>query len=630
MINIKNLYFSYGANKIFENINLNIYRKDKIGLVGINGSGKTTFLKLLSGELKPDKGEIIFEGNVKVGYIPQELNFDDNETPLKLCRKAFEEENDLIKKFEKISNNFANNSNLAEEYDKILHLIEQKNAFNIDYKIENILFNLGFNKETINKNLVNLSGGYKIRAYIGFLLLLDKDLLLLDEPTNYLDIDSIIFLTEYLKSFQKSFIVISHDINFLDSVVNKIFYLNNQKIFEFNGCNYTKFIEKKKEMVEQINKINENKLKEIEHLQEFVDRFRAKNTIAKRVQSKIKSIEKLQKEITDLNLKENKISFFINNNDNRFLNILSFENVDFSYNSILDKEDLIFENISFSITRGEKILLLGKNGVGKTTLLKLASNKLKPIKGRIIYHNKASYGYFSQDITESLNYENDVITEFEKENVSLNMKDKEKRTYLGIFGFEKDDIYKKIKFLSGGEKVRLLIAKIFVNSPDILLLDEPTTYLDINSKDILAQCIINFNGAVILVSHDIDFIKKTASILWTIENRKIKVLKNLDEYLDRKKIELVSKYDRENKEKIGFNNFKNNDNKRKKDDYKKRVNEKRKIEIENDILKIENRIKEIEKRFLVENWKKEHIFLKNEYEELKDKLKKLEEEWFNL
>lgn len=665
MIYIKNLSFSYGGNIIFSDLNLNIYRKDRIGLIGVNGSGKTTFLKILTGELKPESGEINLEGNIRIGYIPQELIFEDDETPLTLGRKAFEEENSLIKKFEYISHKLEkdfNNEKLIHEYDNILQKLNELDAFNIDYKIKKVYFNLGFDEESINKKLKICSGGFKVRAYIGYLLLLKKDLLLLDEPTNYLDIDSIIFLTEYLKSYNKAFILISHDVNFLDNLINKVFYINNKKIYEFNNCNYSEFISKKEEMIDRINKINENKIKEIEHLQEFVDRFRAKNTLATRVQSKIKKIEKLQDEIVDLKFEDKKINFFINSNKNRFSNILSFENVYFKYSNssnnnrsnyaISTDENFVLENISFSITRGDKILLVGRNGIGKTTLLKLASKALAPTSGNITYHNNATWGYFSQDLSETMDFDNTVIEEFEKERVVNKFNDTEKRTYLGVFGFEKDDIFKKVKNLSGGEKVRLLISKIFVNAPDILILDEPTTYLDIFSKDVLAKCIKEFEGAVLLVSHDIDFIKKVSNIIWTIENKSLKKLNSFEEYLNLKK-EKGNEYIQElksNKENLKNNlknkDFKNikelketkNNNKNRKDNNSNINNnikiikekEKKKELIHQKITQIENRIKEIENIFAEGKWDNSFVLLKKEYDDLKIELENLEREWIEL
>jgi len=645
MILIKNLFFSYGANKVFEDISLNIYREDKIGLIGINGSGKTTLLKLLSGELKPEKGEIIFEGNVSIGYIPQEINFGENETPRSLCYKAFEYEKKLIEKFEKISLKLEkdfNNENLHNEYDKILNEINERDAFNLNYKIENILFNLGFDKETIDLELKYNSGGFKVRAYIGYLLLINKDLILLDEPTNYLDIDSIIFLTEYLKSYKKAFILISHDTEFLNNTINRVLYLNNFKIYDFPNSNYYDFLKRKEELIDRIRKNNENRLKKIEQLQTFVDRFRAKNTLATRVQSKMKMIDKLKEELNDINFKEKEVNFVLKENKNRFLNILSFEGVSFSY----DKGKNIIENISFSITRDDKILLVGKNGIGKTTLLKLAARVLSPQTGNVLYHNNAKFGYFSQDLKETLNLENEVIEEFEKEDFAKELNDTEKRNYLGIFGFEKNDVFNKVKFLSGGEKVRLLISKIFLNSPDILILDEPTTYLDIQSKEILSNCVNNYNGSVLMVSHDIDFIKRVSNTIWTIEDKKIKKLKNIEEYLFFKKNNLFN-YSESKSQNLnqnysfdnsqvnfsikGINNYNKNIEKGKKNIWNSEKDKEKKREIiEKEILTIENKIKEIELNFLNHKWDEKFIELNKEYNLLKDRLKYLEDEWINL
>lgn len=539
MIHLKNIYFDYTGIPIFEDANLSIYRADRIGIVGKNGSGKTTLLNIISGNLEITKGQIIKEGNIKIGAIPQEIYFDKSETPFSLAKKAFEKEISLIKQFENISEKLEkepDSKKLHEKYDLLLNEIEKLDAFNFDYKIKRILYAMGFSQQEFEKELNKASGGFKVRAYIAYLLLLKPDLLLLDEPTNYLDIDSRIFLTGFLKNYNKAYIIISHDKYFLNEVVDKIVHVANKKLFTYTSSNYDEFEKKKELLLKQAYEFEKNKQKLVKQLERFIDRFRAKKNFSSRVKNKIKQVERIKNQTIEIP-QEKDINFSLKSSGKKFSNIISFTNVSFGYKSNYDDlenniDNLLLKNITFSIIRGQKIVLMGKNGIGKTTLLKLANNILKPTSGEIIIHNNSTIGYFAQNIIEQLDFEKSVLDEFSESKNTQNMTEGQKRTLLGVFGFSNEDVFKKVKVLSGGEKVRLIISKIFVNEPDILILDEPTTHIDITTKEVLKESLRNFDGAILTVSHDIDFIKSVGEEFWTIENKNLVFLKSFEEYLN--------------------------------------------------------------------------------------------------
>lgn len=671
MIYIKNIHFDYTGIPIFEDANLSIYRTDKIGIIGKNGSGKTTLLNIIAGNLEISKGQIIKEGNITIGAIPQEIYFNDEETPFTLAKKAFKKEIKLLEQFNRVSEDISKNPDsekLHDTYDKILLELEKLEAFDFDFKIKRVLLAMGFTQKEFDKSLNKASGGFKVRAYIAYLLLQKPDLLLLDEPTNYLDIDSRIFLINFLKNYNKAYIIISHDKYFLNEVVNKIVHVANKKLFVYTASNYDEFEKKKELLLKQASEFEKNKQRRIEQLERFINKFRAKKNFTTRVRNKIKQVERLKEKNIEIPV-EKDINFNLKSSGKKFSNILSFSNVSFGYKD----NDLLLKNITFSIVRGQKIVLMGKNGIGKTTLLKLSNNILKPISGEITIHNNSKIGYFAQNIVEQLDFNKTVLDEFSTTKITSDMTEERKRTILGVFGFSNEDVFKKVKVLSGGEKVRLILAKIFVNEPDILVLDEPTTHIDITTKEVLKESLINFDGAILTVSHDIDFIKSIGKEFWTIENKQLLILKSFDDYLklyinkeklsennDNKTHKL--NLDKINKLKIShninnkFNSIKNEDKKLKNIENNKIFNNinkndsnrtnknntkylskneiyRKKIElekVEKEIIEIENNLKKIGDKLSSE---KDFNILKNlqiEYEKLQNQLKQKEEIYFEL
>lgn len=616
MISLNNVSFGYTDKNLFSDVNVQINIKDKIGLVGRNGSGKTTLLKILSNEIKDYNGKIEFVSGISIGFLPQEVYFlKDDITPFDLCKQAFLNIEKKIKRLEELSNKL-DDANSHIEYDKILNELKENNSFSYEYKIRMVLSSLGLSLKDINTKFSQLSGGYKVRSYLGYLMLLEPDILMLDEPTNYLDIDAIKYLIDYLKNYQKSFILISHDKNMLDSVTNKIWDLFAGKIYEYSNCNYTSFIERKEEYIEQLEKKLKNNEIKIKEQLEFINRFRAKESKASSVQSRIKMLEKIEKiEIPH----ESKINFKINSSNNSFTNILSCENLYFGFG-----EENLLENVFFSILRGERVFLIGRNGIGKTTFLKLLVSQILPRKGKVVVHNNSKIGYFEQNSTlnENLNYS--VYEYFLTSSYAQKLTETERKKILGNFGFIKDDVEKKLHFLSGGEKVRLILAKIFLANPDILILDEPTTHLDIGTKDILIENLENYNGAILAVSHDIDFIQKLANKYITLVNKNLVWLNDISEYFEISD-QNISKNSQEN-------NKDNNKNQNKLSTNKRQQIEKQILTIEQDIIELEKKIHNIEKKFSenltfseIQKITIDYNELKIEYEKKFEKLLELED-----
>jgi ATP-binding cassette subfamily F protein 3 len=617
MLFLNNLSFGYTDEKLFSKVNITIYPNDKIGLVGRNGNGKTTLLKILADEIKEYDGEKVLSSNISIGFLPQEVNFlQEDFTPFLLCKQAFKDVEAKIKRIEELSSKLNNQINHIE-YDNLLNELNKDNLFSYEYKIRMILSNLGLSLNDMNKSFKELSSGYKVRSYLGYLMLLYPDLLMLDEPTNYLDIDAIIYLIDFLKSYEKSFIIVSHDKNLLDLVTNKIWDLFAGNLYVYSNCNYSNFLSRKEEFLINLEKTSKNVEKKIKQQMEFINRFRAKESKASSVQSRIKMVEKIEKvEIP----KEYGINFKIKSSNNRFSNILSCENLCFGFN-----DEYLLEKIHFSILRGDRIFLIGKNGIGKTTFLRLLVGQLKPKEGKVTIHNNSKIGYFEQNAALQKNFNSTVYQFFSDSIDAQKLSETERKKFLGNFGFSGSDVEKNLSFLSGGEKVRLILSKIFLSNPDILILDEPTTHLDIDTKEILIENLNNYDGAILSVSHDIDFIKRVAQKYMTIENKNLSWYEQLSEYFEKlqrkeKEEKLKKKEDTSNITKPAIST------------NKKQQIEKQIIEYEKEILSIEAKINEIEKRFAanlsfieIQNLNKEYEELNKRYEDTFAKLIELED-----
>ncbi|HOJ37618.1 MAG TPA: ABC-F family ATP-binding cassette domain-containing protein [Ignavibacteriales bacterium] len=531
MIDIIDLSVQFGGKYLFQNVNLKINKNDKIALVGSNGAGKSTFLKVLLGEIQPETGKVHKRKNLAIGYLPQEfINHSQNT----LFNEVFNSHQTLnyLKTKEVDLNNLLNET--TDEYERleiiealgeIHNQLEFYNEEKIKADIEKILIGLGFNEKDFTRTVDEFSGGWQMRIELAKILSSYNDIILFDEPTNHLDIDTLQWLIDFLKSYNGALIVISHDIYFVNSVTNRTLEIFANKMSFFNGT-YNQYLNFKKERDEQLYKQYELQQKKIEDTKKFIDRFRYKATKAKQVQSRIKQLEKI--ELIELPDYENHIKIKFPPPDRIPKVLISLENVTKFYDDVL-----VFKDINFTIEKNDKIAVVGPNGAGKSTLTKILTNSTDITSGRIIKSELTEISYFSQDVTEYLDAEQTVFDNIYFSGVDLNLT--AIRTLLGSFLFSDDDIEKKVKVLSGGEKNRLALCKMLLSSANLIILDEPTNHLDVNSKRVLQEALIDFSGAVLIVSHDVDFLRPIANKVLELRDHNAKLfVGGIDYYLEKR------------------------------------------------------------------------------------------------
>ena len=505
-MNIQNLCMSFNKEIIFDNMSVIFQSTDKVGITGVNGAGKSTLFNLIRGTLTPDSGKILLD-NKKVGYLPQVIT---DEVPseevtvfdyLLEGRPIKKLENELNDIYLKISNTI-DEKELKIYYNKI-DKIEKKLSYYDSYNAEGILLKIisgmNINDELLYQNLKSLSGGEKSKVAFARLLYSKPEILLLDEPTNHLDLDTKDYIINYIKSYKGLVLVISHDISFLDEVTNKTLYINkvNHTTELFNGS-YSKYLKVKNEKNEAKLKLYEKQQKEEEKLKKIISKYiRGNEKKANIAKDRIKKLERLQKEKVELERKNKYTRFKIKIEHESYSIPISVNNLTFGYT----EEVLLYENLTFDLSRGEKFLIVGENGIGKTTLLKLLMNYLKPISGTINIGEKTTIGYYAQE-HEILKSDKRIIDNFEEYNMPIY----ELRKFLGSFLFTEDDIYKKIEVLSPGERSRVALAKISLKGANTLLLDEPTNHLDPITQTIIAETFKDYEGTMLVVSHNLDFV----------------------------------------------------------------------------------------------------------------------------
>ena len=623
---------SYGAETILEEINFEINEKDKIAVVGRNGAGKSTFLKALidNSMLEEGVGEnkfsVIKEGSPRIGYLKQ-IEFEDDNILMKdEILKVYKNIINLEKNIENLSNKMINNSSekIIKEYTESLDKYQFLGGYTYKKEIDTALRKFGFSIEDEKKKISEFSGGQRTKIAFLKLLLSKPDILLLDEPTNHLDITAIEWLEKYLKNYAKAIVVVSHDRMFLDKIVNKVYEIEYGEMTLYKG-NYEDFERQKRLNYEKQLKDYEYQQREIKRLEAIVNRFKYKPTKAKMALSKLKQIERIVKieEPNKYDLKTFHNNFNINKSGK---DVLEVKELSIGYNKVLQK-------LSFSLYRGDKLAIIGENGIGKSTLLKTLAGKIESLGGSFSYGFNVSLGYFDQQL-EFENEENTVFEEFSKKFPDLTTT--KLRTILGTFLFTGEDVDKKIKMLSGGEKSRLKLCEIFKKEPNLLMLDEPTNHMDIIGKESLENILKEYEGTLIFVSHDRYFVKKLANkILEFTKNGVIFFDGTYEEYLEYKEknienIEEKSKNEKENKKENEVNSIGNNNGKiSSKEQYllnkeiTKRKNKMKKIEEE--IENVEKQVEELE----TEMQRKENItnYVKlNDLQKEKDELNKIIED----
>src|SRR5687767_14833544 len=519
-----NVTFEFGARVLVEDATWHIQPNERIGLIGFNGTGKSTILKLLSGEYQPSAGSVEQTRGITIGYLHQDLlSFDTSDSILNVALGAFENILLLEKQIEELGKVLEQNSlldkakeeALLHQYSDKLHELETLGGYNIHHKTEEILQGLGFANSDLKRPYKEFSGGWRMRVLLAKMILQQPDLLLLDEPTNHLDLPSIEWLERYLQNYPGSVVIVSHDKYFLNRMVTKIVELYQQELHIYSG-NYDFYEQEKSTRMELMQKAYENQQDYIRQNERLVERFRAKASKAAMAQSLIKKLEKLDRiEEPELERPNIRINFRVDKTPSKVL-------VELDHISKSCGDNVILKNTSAEIERGDKIALIGANGKGKSTLLRIVAGT-ENFEGQRKWGHNVDESFYAQHQLEALNVNHTVIDEMMQ--AGSQKTELELRTLLGCFLFTGDDVEKKIKILSGGEKARVALAKTIVSKANFLLLDEPTNHLDIHSVELLVEALNKYEGTIILVSHDRYFISKAANKIWEIVDGHIKEFK---------------------------------------------------------------------------------------------------------
>lgn len=515
MLSITNLSYFISGTPLFENTSLHIKPKDKIGLIGLNGKGKSTLLKIINKELQPDTGSIATANNCTIGFLNQDmLSYQSEDTILTVAMEAFKEAVDVQRAIEETLH--AMETNYTDELlNKLTHLQEQferLDGYTMQAKAEEILEGIGFTTEQLHQPLKQFSGGWRMRVMLAKLLLEKPALLMLDEPTNHLDLPSIRWVENYLRTYEGAVVVVSHDRTFLNNVATKTVEVANKSLNLYEG-NYDFYVAEKALRAELQKNAFNNQQQHIKQSERFIERFKAKATKARQVQSRVKALDKLEL-IEDVIDDQAAVNFKFKFSQQSGRHITKLKHVAKAY---ADVEVLRDTNVA--IERGDKIGLIGANGIGKSTLLRIIAGT-EPVKGTIEPGYNVITAFFAQHQLESLTVQNEILEELKQ--AGSNKTEQELRGVLGCFLFSGDDVFKKIKVLSGGEKSRVALAKTLISEANFLMLDEPTNHLDIISENILIQALQQYEGSFVVVSHNRHFVAQVANKIWYIEDKKIK------------------------------------------------------------------------------------------------------------
>jgi len=515
MISITNLSFHFGARAMYDEANLHIKPGDKIGLIGANGTGKSTLLRIITGEYQPDGGTISMAKDCSIGFLNQDLlSYQTEDSILHVVMQAFQRALDVHEEMEKVLHEMETNyrDELVEKLGELQEEYERLDGFTLQARAEELLEGLGFPTAELQNPLSSFSGGWRMRVMLAKLLLQKPSLLLLDEPTNHLDLPSIKWIEEYLERYEGAYIIVSHDRYFLDNTIDITVEVANSKLNVYAG-NYSFYLEEKALRNEIQKGAFENQQAKIRQTERFIERFKAKASKARQVQSRVKALAKVDliDDVVDENAKVN-FKFSFDTPSGRTL--VNLEEMSKAYG-----DKVIFRNTDLSIDRGQKIAFIGANGKGKSTLLRIINGSESFEGKRTLGHNVRST-FFAQHQLEALRLENNLLEELQQTGTTKN--EMELRSILGCFLFSNDDVFKKIKVLSGGEKSRVALAKTLLSNANFLLLDEPTNHLDMISVNILIQALQQYQGTFLVISHDRFFVEQVANTIWFIEDHQLK------------------------------------------------------------------------------------------------------------
>ena len=635
MISINGITVAYGSYTLLDNINFHISESDKIGLVGKNGAGKSTIMKLICGLQSPTSGQIDKPNHIKIGYLPQIMEHHKGKTVMEETMTAFSAMTDLENELEEIGKELAERQDYeSKEYlDLITRMNEINDVLLIEHseppavQAEKTLLGLGFKDDDFDRNTETFSQGWNMRIELAKILLSRPDVLLLDEPTNHLDIESIEWFEDYLKSFRGSILLVSHDRRFLDNVTNRTIEIMVGHIHDYK-VPYTKYLELRKERLQQQMAAYENQQKMIEKTEDFINKFRYKPTKSNQVQSRIKALEKLDR-------------IEIDETDNSTLTV-KFPPAPRSGDVVFKGTDLtvgypqkvVFRNAEIEIRRGEKVALVGRNGEGKTTLMRVIMGQLDPISGEAKVGHNVSIGYFAQNQEDILDKSQTVLETLESI-ASGDIRTK-LRDILAAFLFKGEDIDKKVAILSGGERARLGMAKLMLQPYNLLALDEPTNHMDIRSKDVLKQALKNFDGTLVVVSHDRDFLDGLVDKMYEFRDGKVKEhLGGIQDFLDERKIETLQELERRFKDESKPAEPEISVGKQKYEAKRVESKEERKLRnrisfLEKEISKLEDEMKKVESILSSPGNDDDVMELTRQYLEYKRDLDAKTEEWAEL
>ena len=592
-LSCNNITKSFGIDVILKDISFTVNIGDKVGVIGKNGTGKSTLFKVISDQIPYDSGDIHFAKDMTIGYLTQDLDFDESKTVFEECLEVFENLIIMEKELRRLEVKISETSNhesedfkkLMDKYSKLLEDFNRRNGYGYKSEIRGILKGLSFSEEDFERPIFHLSGGQKSRLNIAKLLLKKPNILLLDEPTNHLDIDAITWLESFLKNYAGTLMIISHDRYFLDQVTSKIYELENHNILEYEGS-YTKYVEYKKSLYEQQMRSYIKQQKEIQRQEEMIRRFKQHGTekLAKRARSREKALEKIEPiDKPVLNDNKSKIKFITEIKSGT--DVLHVNNISKYFG-----EDRLFSNIAFDIYRNERVGLIGPNGIGKTTLFKILLDKLDYNGGTIKIGHNVFLGYFDQE-QSNLNDNNNLIDEICDANSKISIP--QARDLLASFLFTGDDVFKKVSALSGGEKSRLSILKLMLSKSNFLLLDEPTNHLDLESKEVLEEALLNYSGTILTISHDRYFLNKVSTkILEMSDDGMDQYLGNYDYYLEKKN--LLQEEEQKDEITKTKTQLKEERKREKIERAEKRKHKKLLEDLENQISKLEARLSELE------------------------------------
>ncbi|MFD0976607.1 ABC-F family ATP-binding cassette domain-containing protein [Salinimicrobium gaetbulicola] len=624
MLNIHNLSVSFGGEYLFEEITFRLGAGDRVGLIGKNGAGKSTMLKILSGEMEPDTGQIATDKDLKIGFLKQDIDFIEGRTVLEESYQAFEEIKRLEKKLEEINHQLAERTDyesdsyhqLMVDLNDVQHQYEIHGGYNYQGETERILQGLGFKREDFNKLTDTFSGGWRMRIELAKLLLQQNDILLLDEPTNHLDIESIIWLEGFLNNYPGAVVIVSHDKMFLDNVTNRTIEISLGRIYDFNKP-YSKYLVLRKELREQQLASQKNQEKQIQQTEKLIEKFRAKASKASMAQSLIKKLDKIDRiEVDEDDNSVMTLKFPVSVTPGKV--VVEAHNISKSYGN-----KNVLQNIDLLIERDSKTAFVGQNGQGKSTLAKIIVGDLDH-KGELKLGHNVQIGYFAQNQAEYLDGSKTVLdTMIDAANESNRAK---VRDILGSFLFRGDEVEKYVRVLSGGERNRLALAKLMLQPFNVLVMDEPTNHLDIKSKNVLKDALKSFEGTLILVSHDRDFLQGLTNKVYEFKDHKIKeYLGDIDFYLEQRKLNDMREVEKREIQKQAPKESN-------KDSYQ---NQKKVKSLNNKLSNIEAKITKLEKELkekdveLATNYEKtiaKPDFLKK-YDSQKKEVEKLMKEW---